>query len=250
MNRPQPQLPPARRLPPDAAVPSGRVGYDLTAARLLLHTVIDEDGYEALRRTGVVRGDPRRTCPDFEEAYAFMRAEHARRIRGSTGGPLLWTWARTTREHLVTTVRQTARWRARPQVLLTCRVPRERVLLSEFVAWHDVLNRCLAVDDLPPEAQEEAIDAFFEERERDGLDELPLAQWPPALRARVLRSWQRIFDQRAYPRGGTWQGCVEHLETDDILDAVGIWVPPGRVLGSVPARCGRSRVDRSPASTT
>lgn len=219
-------LPPARRLPPEAAVPPGRLGYDLTAPRLLLHTVIDEDGYETLRAAGVLRADPSRTPPEFQEAYAFMRAEHARRVPGSTGGPLLWAWARTTREHLVDTVRQTARCRERPQVLLTCRVPRERVLLSEFVAWHDVLNRCLVVDDLPPQAQEEAIEAFWEQRERDGLGELPLAQWPPALREQVLRSWQRIFDRRAHARGSTWQGCVEHLETGDVVDAVRICVRP------------------------
>jgi hypothetical protein len=89
MSRPQRQLPPARRLPPEAAVPPGRVGYDLTAAKLLLHTVMDEDGYETLRTTGIVRADPSRTYPDFGDAYAFMRDEHARRVSGSTGGPLL-----------------------------------------------------------------------------------------------------------------------------------------------------------------
>jgi hypothetical protein len=240
VSRAQP-LPVARWLPPEAAVPSGRVGYDLTAPRLLLHTVIDEDGYETLRAEGTLHGDPSRSDPYFEDAYAFMRAEHARRVPGSTGGPLLWAWARTTREHLVDTVRDTARCREGPQVLLTCRVPRERVLLSEFVAWHDVLNTCLAVDGLPPQAQEEAIDAFFEERDRDGLDQLPLAQWPLALRDRVLRSWQRIFDPRAHSRGSTWQGCVEYLETDDVFDAVGICLPPGRAPRSSHARCGRSR---------
>lgn len=227
MSRAEPQLPVVRWLPPETAVPPGRVGYDLTAARLLLHTVIDEDGYETLRATGLLRGDPSRSDPYFEEAYAFMRAEHARRVPGSTGGPLLWAWARTTRKHLVDTVGDTARCRERPQVLLTCRVPRQRVLLSEFVAWHDVLNRSLTVDDLPPEAQEE-VDAFLEARDRDGLDQLPLAQWPPALRDRLLGSWQRIFDLRAHPRASTWQGCIEHLETGDVLDAVGICLPPGR----------------------
>jgi hypothetical protein len=203
MSRAQPQLPLARRLPPEAAVPPGRVGYDLTAPRLLLHTVIDENGYETLRATGIVRGDPSRSHPDFEDAYAFMRTEHARRVPGSTGGPLLWAWARTTRAHLIDTVRQTALWQERPQVLLTCRVPRERVLLSEFVAWHDGLNDSLNVDDLPPEAQEEAIDAFCKERHGNDLSELPLAQWPPVFRDRVLHSWQRIFDPSAYPRGST-----------------------------------------------
>lgn len=128
--------------------------------------MIDEDGYETLRATGVVRGDPSRMSPDVEEAYAFMRVEHARRVPGSAGGPLLWAWARTTRRHLVETVRQTARCRERPQVLLTCRVPRQGVLLSEFGAW------------------------------------------------------------RAHPRGSTWQGCVELLETGDVLDAVELCPPP------------------------
>lgn len=132
-------------------------------------------------------------------------------------------------------MRDTARCRERPQVLLTCRVPRERVLLSEFVAWHDVLLECLAVDDLPPEAQGEAFDAFLDERDLDGLGQLPLAQWPPALGDRVLRSWQRLFDRRVYPRGSAWQGCVEHLETGDVLDAVGICLPPGRRRGSTPS---------------
>lgn len=122
-------LPPARRLPPEAAVPPGRVGYDLSAPRLLLHTVIDQDGYETLRTTGVVRGDASRAHPDFAEAYAYMRAECARRLPACRGGPLLWAWARTTRAHLVTTVRETARCRERPQVLLTCRVARERAPL-------------------------------------------------------------------------------------------------------------------------
>jgi hypothetical protein len=188
--------------------------------------VIHEDGYETLRATGVVRADPTRSHQEFAEAFAFMRVEHARRIAGSTGGPLLWAWARTTREHLIDTVKQTARCQERPQVLLTCRIPRERVLLSEFVAWHDVLNTCLSVDDLPQEAQEAALDAFFDERDRDGLGELPLAQWPPALRDRVLRSWQRIFDVRAHPRGSTWQGCLEHIEARDVLTAVEVRLRP------------------------
>ena len=234
MSRAQLPLPLVRWLPPEAAVPPGRIGYDLAAPQLLLHTVIDQDGYETLRATGVVRADPRRAPPDFAEAYAFMRAEHTRRIPGSTGGPLLWAWARTTRKHLIDTVRDTARWGERPQVLLTCRLPRERVLLSEFVAWHAVLNRCLVVDDLPLEDQEAAVDAFFAERDRDSLGDVPLTQWPPALRERVLRSWQRIFDQRAHPRGSTWQGCVEHLEAGDVVDAVGIRLRPvgGRAVES------------------
>ncbi len=228
MSRAQLRLPLVRWLPPEASVPPGRLGYDLAAPRLLLHTVIDHDGYETLRSTGVVRAEPRRAPADFEEAYAFMRAEHMRRIPGSTGGPLLWGWARTTRKHLVDTVRDTARWEERPQVLLTCQLPRERVLLSEFVAWHAVLNRCLAVDDLPLEAQEAAVDAFFEELDRDSLGDVPLAQWPPALRDRVLGSWRRIFDQCAQPRRSTWQACVEHLQAGEVLDAVGVCLPsPG-----------------------
>jgi hypothetical protein len=43
MRAAQPPLPVGRWLPPEAAVRRGRVGYDLTAAKLRLHTAIDED---------------------------------------------------------------------------------------------------------------------------------------------------------------------------------------------------------------
>jgi hypothetical protein len=52
------------------------------------------------------------------------------------GDGAIWLWARIRRQELVELCGL-----APGRVLLTCRVPRERVLLSHFGDWHAVLNR-------------------------------------------------------------------------------------------------------------
>lgn len=52
------------------------------------------------------------------------------------------------------------------QVLLTCRVPRERVLLSHFGDWHAVVNRRPLIIEHPDESDEAygaRLDSIFED---------------------------------------------------------------------------------------
>ena len=78
-------------------MPAGRVGYDLTASRLLLHTFQTEDAFEELLSTGQLLPDPDLAEPLFADAYAWMFREMDRRLPTSGDGAL-WFWARTTRE--------------------------------------------------------------------------------------------------------------------------------------------------------
>jgi Domain of unknown function (DUF3841) len=205
-----------RSAPAARAVPPGRIGYDLRAPALLLHTFSTHEAFDGLRADGVLRADPARAEPDFAAAYAWLCEQYRRRIPGGSGAPHLWFWARTTRQHLVETARLN-----RGSVLLTCRVPAERILLSLFDEWHAVLNRF----ELGPYDETEAeIDARIEEWEAldraHGLDGVPVTEWPAHLRERMTRSWEHAFDVACSPRRCVVQGVTEALYAHAVVDAV------------------------------
>src|SRR4051794_14917070 len=184
------------------ALPAGRIGYDLEAPVLLLHTFAPPDAFEELRRNGVLRADPDRAEPDFAAAYAWLRERYRARVPGGSGAPHLWFWARATREHLIDVARS-----SRGSVLLTCRVPAERVLLSFHDEWHFVLNRWELG---PRDESETGVDARIAEWEAlddaHGLDGRPFADWPAHLRERMARSWELLFDLRSRSRRFFVQG--------------------------------------------
>lgn len=79
----------------------------------------------------------------------------------TTGDGAIWLWARIRRQHLVELCGL-----APGQVLLTCTVPRERVLLSHFGDWHAVLNRHPLIIEHPDESDEAygaRLDRIFED---------------------------------------------------------------------------------------
>lgn len=119
---------------PEKAVLPGRIGYDLDADVLLLHTIQTAAALEELLTKGILWPDPALAESSWPDAYEWMCLMMAPRLPTS-GEAALWLWARIGRVDLVGSCR-----RARGEVLLTCRVPRKRVLLSHFDEWHAVLN--------------------------------------------------------------------------------------------------------------
>jgi hypothetical protein len=210
---------------PERAVPPGRVGYDLDAEWLLLHTVQTSRAFDALTTTGTLRPDPALADADFADAYEWMYRQMRKRLPTSGDGAL-WLWARTRREHLVACSRQ-----SRGQVLLTCRVPRPRVLLSHFDGWHSVLNRGLGWVSrrLPGESEDDAF-ARWEKASQDldarlenaGVRGAPVRDWPLGLRAEIERSWEYIFEHGNYGRCDVWQATVHALYADDVVQAIRI----------------------------
>ena len=206
-------------------VPPGPVGYDLHAPVLLLHTVQTAEAYGALCRDAVLRCPERVVEPEHEPAYRWMQEQYARRIQGAEGGRsgrLLWLWAQTTRAGLVGSLVEGCD-RSQPLVLLTCRVPRERVLLSHFVDWHAVLNGTQLLPAwLPADEVEQRMEDFDRRHDADRYRGLPLAAWPPAAQAEIRASWEGVFDVAAYPRGQVWQATVAHVEAGEVTDVVAL----------------------------
>ncbi|WP_416779510.1 DUF3841 domain-containing protein [Microbacterium lacticum] len=124
-----------RTAQPDRAVPPGRIGYDLDADVLLLHTIQTSAAVDELRKNGVLRPRPEHTASEWPEAYAWMVRMMGERLPTS-GSTAVWLWARIRRYDLISNCRRAVVPGQEPQVLLTCRIPRERVLLSQFDEWH------------------------------------------------------------------------------------------------------------------
>jgi hypothetical protein len=212
---------PIRTAHVDGSVPRGRIAYDIGAPVLLLHTFQSEAAFEGLLSTGRIKPDPARADPDFAVAYAWMLRQMEERLP-TQGGAALWLWAKIRRRDLMSHCRE-----SRGEVLLTCRVPRERVLLSEFDDWHQVLNGSPTVlplrgesDDAYGDRLDILLDDFFARVGAAGVRDDALSTWPDDLRQEIEATWDSIFDPANYERTSYWQATVHELRVEDVMEAV------------------------------
>jgi hypothetical protein len=199
----------------------GRIGYDLSTDRLLLHTIQTAEAVDTLLSTGVLVPDTSLAEPLYADAYAWMLQQMAMKLT-TVGDGALWFWAKIRRQDLVELCRQSA-----GEVLLTCRVPPDRVLLSHFHDWHSVLNESPLAPEIPGESDED-LEARLDRMFDDFEDRLKAAgarnrgrpHWPEDLQAEVERSWESILEPGNYGRFGSWQATMHELRADDVVGAV------------------------------
>jgi hypothetical protein len=202
--------------------PPLRVVSDPWAEMLTLHTIQNRDAYETLVNVGVLVGDSTLGWTEFQEAYSWMLRQMDRRLPTGSSGGLLWLWPTATRARLCDDAKN-----ARGEVLLTVRVARGRVLLSEFLDWHAVLNRSLHVPALLGETDEEwearwnPLDDDFTAR-AEPYRALPINEWPDDLRAEIESSWEAIFDSRTWRTPPVLQATMRELRAEDVVRAVRI----------------------------
>jgi len=212
---------PIRRSSPTNAVPAGRIGYDLTAEGLLLHTFQTEEAFEELLSTGRLLPDPRLPESDFSDAYDWMLRQMDQRLPTS-GDSALWFWARTTRAALVESCRD-----HRGDVLLTCRVPRERALLSHFVDWHSALNASPFVPELPGESDDDfdarwnlICDEYDDRKRAAGVLGEGFRDWPLDVQRDLELSWEHFLNPANFGRWDVVQATAHLLPAGDVVEAV------------------------------
>jgi len=167
---------------------------------MILWTVQDMRAWARLQREGVLRGDGRHVPAYYRDAYRWMADQMRLRLPPNFARFPLWAWCRwqglkqcrpdlRASGHLA---------KGLPGVRIELELPEDSVLLSDFDSWHCVLNRhFLSIND-----QED--DAFARELERAGVE----WRWPypEPFHARVVSSWQRIFDLEA--GDAEWRGTL------------------------------------------
>lgn len=198
------------------------MGYNLSADRLLLHTIQTEDAFEGLLSTGVLEPDPSRVEPLRGDAYLWMYRQMGARLP-TAGDGAVWFWAQIRRQDLMELCKQSP-----GEVLLTCRVPRERVLLSQFGDWHSALNRSPLIIEVTGESDDEymaRLERAFEDvdarvRAAGTAPDAGYRHWPEDLRTELEMSWEFILDPGNYGRYDSWQATAHYLYEDDVIEAV------------------------------
>ncbi|MEV7396700.1 DUF3841 domain-containing protein [Aeromicrobium sp. NPDC092404] len=191
--------------------------HDPEGPDLLLQSVQHRSVFQDLLRTGIHRPGRWPNDHDLAEGYEWMAGQMEQRLP-TTGEGIVWMWAQGRRADLKTM------GLSRDDVLLRCRVPRDRVLVSHFSDWHCVLNRTLLVESLPGERSdaygrrvEPLLDEFFERLDAHGLTHAPVDTWPAYLREEVEASWLSIFEPCQWSGRDLLQATLHEIRAEDVV---------------------------------
>lgn len=199
--------------------------HDISEDRILLHTIQTAEAFGALLTNGMLMPDPALAKPPLHaDGYDWMYRQMGARLP-IFGDGAIWLWARIRRQTLVELCGL-----APGQILLTCRVPRERVLLSHFADWHAVLNRHPLIIEHPDESGEaygSRLDPIFEDvdghvRAAGVTLDAGYRHWPADVRTELEDSWEFMLDPTNYGRYESWQATVHALRSEDVVEAVRI----------------------------
>ena len=148
-----------------------------------LWTIQPIEVWRELQKQPIHAADPSRgSLSDFQEAYAWMRGQMAKRVPKYGGGPLWWAY------HYKPDLRyHRQNYLPQEHIRLEIDVAEDEVLLSDMDAWNIVLNRQYCP---VSEQDDEAFDARLEAA---GFRLFAFDSYPPEFRVEIERSWERIF---------------------------------------------------------
>jgi hypothetical protein len=186
-------------------------------------TIQTKAAWDTLMTEGILRARAEHQSTDWPGAYAWMRDQMIRRI-GLPPLPdaaPLWGWHRWLNKTQPRPDLRSIRhyWHPPgPYVLIECDLPCSAVVLSDFSAWHLVLNnRYVSVSEEDDEAYEAEMGRY-----RARPDDSALA----ALGERLHKSWERVIDMDAlaepYWHGDdkrSIQACFWQISRDQVRSA-------------------------------
>jgi len=170
--------------------------------------VLDELEQKGVYRCDYAKSENQEEC--FRVAYEWLAAKMREKVVPPEGVSFpVWAWYKRYGKHKKPDLRTSGlAERGRKMLCLEIEIPDTEVVLSDFDAWHFVLNR-MYLDDSTCEAEWDANHAAY-----DALS--------PIEQKKVLReSWERIFDVSPFKsdwktRGDFVQATFWELRKDQI----------------------------------
>jgi len=152
----------------------------------------------------------------FILAYDWMVRQLEQRVKNYPCNKYpIWAW-----HHPKPNLRRSGHLpRGTPGVRVEFIVSSDRVLLSDFEAWHAVLN-CWYLS-----FSKEESDNWDNRCEKAGI-KIGWEKWPPPspFKEEIMRSWERIFDLELLKKYSEWMGgetiqaCIEKIYIDEVVN--------------------------------
>ncbi len=196
-------------------VPISRIQYLMSLpgdALVRLYSYQGQAGWDRAEALGYWSGNPETIHEDGEQgwgpAYDWMRERMAERVPDFSGDYPMWGWTKRP-----STKPKPRKYRGTSDAIrLTVLVPRERIVFSDYDAWHSVLNRGLNC------ATEEEWDAHSEAwpYHWSMQDE----EYKRGYLASIEPSWHRCleFQPNSDPRAIYWSGSTNHFRVQACVD--------------------------------
>ena len=190
--------------------------------RMRLWTIQTKDTWARAEESGVLECNELHIDADkasdnlFRPAYDWMVGQLEQRVKNYPCNKYpIWAWY-----HPKPDLRRSGHLpRDTSGVRVEFLVSSDRVLLSDFEAWHAVLN-CWYLS-----LSEEDSDNWGKRCERAGI-KIGWENWPPPapFKEELMRSWKRIFDLELlkmhleWTSGETIQACIEKIYIDEVVN--------------------------------
>lgn len=150
---------------------------------MILWTIQSEAAVRRMERAGALRGDGRRIWREYRDAHQWIVRQMRQRLGPPPPGSSypVWAWKVYSTRSPRPDLRHVAHL---PRGTRGARIefdsPEERVLLSDFMRWHAVLNNSFCADN---------------EQEDDAEDARPRGEeYVEENLKRIKQSWSRIFE--------------------------------------------------------
>ena len=183
---------------------------------MILWTIQPEEAYEELNKTGVLRCNKNK-IEDLDfwgPKYKWMAEQMKKRIRSTPVGVEypVWFWYKRKGERKKPDLRSKREFceKGKTMYLIEANIPDEDVLLSDFMAWHFVLNETHTYHSAKTEEEFDRLDEWLNSLSQDEREK------------EIEKSWETIFDIEPYKNdfceNGYWvQATVWELKKENVV---------------------------------
>jgi len=167
-----------------------------------LYSIQTDTAYNELIRNGVLRGTKDRVDEDFLGSYNWLILQMKKRLSNCHNMKYpVWAWAKRPDLRSSCLLEKGTKG-----VLITLSLDPNRVLFSDFMHWHHVLNNFYLPSSRKDEARFDRLLKKFNQRSNSLSEEL---------RNEILVSWERIF--KINPKATLAQATFKEIRITDVI---------------------------------